>query len=35
MNNYEKYAREEFRAAGWIDANGEFQDEMQIGRAHV
>ena len=29
MNNYEKHAREEFRAAGWTDANGEFKDGMQ------
>ena len=29
MNNYEKHAREEFRAAGWTDANGQFKDEMQ------
>ena len=29
MNNYEKYAKEEFRAAGWVDANGKFKDEMQ------
>ena len=29
MNNYEKYAKEEFRAAGWTDANGKFKDEMQ------
>ena len=29
MNNYEKHAREEFRAAGWMDENGNFKDEMQ------
>jgi hypothetical protein len=29
MNNYEKHAWEEFRAAGWTDANGKFNDEMQ------
>jgi hypothetical protein len=29
MNNYEKHAREEFRAAGWVNENGEFTDEMQ------
>ena len=29
MNNFEKHAREEFRAAGWVDANGEFKDGMQ------
>ena len=29
MNNYEKYAKEEFRAAGWTDANGKFKDGMQ------
>ena len=29
MNNFEKHAREEFRAAGWTDENGNFNDEMQ------
>lgn len=29
MNNLEKHAREEFRAAGWIDENGNFKDDMQ------
>ena len=29
MNNYEKHARMEFRAAGWTDAEGKFKDEMQ------
>lgn len=29
MNNYEKHARMEFRAAGWTDADGKFKDEMQ------
>jgi hypothetical protein len=29
MNNYEKHARMEFRAAGWTDADGNFKDEMQ------
>jgi len=29
MNNYERHAREEFRAAGWTDENGNFNDEMQ------
>ena len=29
MNNYEKHARQEFRAAGWTDENGQFNDEMQ------
>lgn len=29
MNNYERHARAEFRAAGWTDENGEFKDEMQ------
>jgi len=27
--NYENYAREEFRAAGWMNEDGEFNDEMQ------
>lgn len=29
MNNLEKHAREEFRAAGWADENGDIKDEMQ------
>jgi len=29
MNNFEKHAREEFRAAGWMDENGDIKDEMQ------
>ena len=29
MNNFEKHAREEFRAIGWMDENGNFKDEMQ------
>ncbi len=29
MNNYEKHAWGEFRAAGWTDENGQFNDEMQ------
>ena len=29
MNNFEKHAREEFRAAGWCDENGKFNDDMQ------
>ena len=29
MNNYEKHAMMEFKAAGWLDENGEFNDEMQ------
>ena len=29
MNNYEKHAWIEFRAAGWIDENDKFNDEMQ------
>jgi hypothetical protein len=29
MNNYEKHARMEFRAAGWTDADGNFKHEMQ------
>lgn len=29
MNNYERHARDEFRAAGWVDENGKFNDEMQ------
>lgn len=29
MNNFEKHAREEFRAAGWMDENGKFIDEWQ------
>ena len=29
MNNYEKHAMLEFRAAGWSDEHGKFKDEMQ------
>ena len=29
MNNYQKHAMVEFRAAGWCDENGKFNDEMQ------
>jgi hypothetical protein len=29
MNNFEKHARGEFRAAGWMDEHGKFEDEMQ------
>lgn len=29
MNNYEKHAMIEFKAAGWLDENGNFKDEMQ------
>lgn len=29
MNNYEKHALREFKAAGWVDENGKFKDEMQ------
>jgi hypothetical protein len=29
MSNYEKHALMEFRAAGWIDENGNYIDEMQ------
>ena len=29
MSNYEKHAMMEFRAAGWVDENGKFIDEMQ------
>lgn len=29
MNIYEKFAREEFRAAGWMNENGDINDEMQ------
>ena len=29
MNNYEKHAWIEFRAAGWTDEDGKFNDEMQ------
>jgi hypothetical protein len=29
MSNYEKHAMVEFKAAGWIDENGKFIDEMQ------
>ena len=29
MNNFEKHARAEFRAIGWMDERGNFEDEMQ------
>lgn len=29
MNNYESHAWLEFRAAGWVDENNQFKDEMQ------
>jgi hypothetical protein len=29
MNHYKTHALEEFKAAGWLDENGEFKDEMQ------
>ena len=29
MNNYEKHAWTEFRAAGWVDDDNQFKDEMQ------
>ena len=29
MNNYEFHAGNEFRAAGWVDGNGKWTDEMQ------
>jgi hypothetical protein len=29
MSNYEKHAMMEFRAAGWVDENGNYIDEMQ------
>jgi hypothetical protein len=29
MNVYERFAREEFRAAGWCDENFKFNDDMQ------
>lgn len=29
MNNYINHAMREFRAAGWTDENGKFNDEMQ------
>ena len=29
MNNFEKHAREEFRAAGWMDEHGNIEDGMQ------
>lgn len=29
MSNYKKHAEREFRAAGWVDENGKFCDEMQ------
>lgn len=29
MNNYQKHAWNEFRAAGWVTSEGDFVDEMQ------
>ena len=29
MSNYEEHAKQEFKAAGWTDKNGQFKDEMQ------
>lgn len=29
MNNYQKHAMTEFRAAKWVDENGQYCDEMQ------
>jgi hypothetical protein len=29
MSNYESHALSEFRAAGWLDENGNYTDEMQ------
>lgn len=29
MNNYELHAEREFRAAGWLNEDGSFKDEMQ------
>jgi hypothetical protein len=29
LNNYEKHAWLEFKAAGWVDENNQFKDEMQ------
>ena len=29
MTNYERHAKDEFRAAGWTDDDGKFNDEMQ------
>lgn len=29
MDNYKAHALREFKAAGWLDENGEFKDEMQ------
>ena len=29
MNNYQKHALTEFRAADWMDENGRYKDEMQ------
>ena len=29
MSNYKSHAMREFRAAGWIDENGKYSDEMQ------
>lgn len=34
MKNYERHAYDEFRAAGWCDENGEFNDEMQKQICH-
>jgi hypothetical protein len=29
MNVFERFAREEFRSAGWMDENGDIEDDMQ------
>lgn len=29
MSNYKFHAQQEFRAAGWVDENGKYTDEMQ------
>ena len=29
MSNFEKHAMTEFKAAGWLDENGKFKDDMQ------
>lgn len=29
VSNYKTHAEREFRAAGWVDENGKFKDEMQ------
>lgn len=29
MNNFEQHALTEFRAAGWVDEDGKFKDDMQ------